>query len=58
MLYSIYNIIPVTLTCYTVFDILIMPPGDGSPHVGILLLLCSYVCMYVCMYVRGRLMFW
>ena len=26
-----------------------MPPGDGSPHGGILLLLCPYVCMFVCL---------
>ena len=32
-------------------------PGDGSPHGGILLLLCPYVCMYVCMYVRVWLKF-
>ena len=29
-------------------------PGDGSPHGGILLLLCPYVCMYV----RACLKFW
>ena len=46
-LYMAIGYIVETCYIYIYEQILIMPPGDDSPHGGILLLLCPYVRTYV-----------